>query len=399
MKKTLFSLVAFVIAIMYSCSSNEPKEISPTSVDFTSGELAKLIEVVEEPCQLSYVERDGEIGTQYIKLKVKLKLTKESPELQTIDARDISFVHLLSVATVNLVDASETKVQDLDVKSEDLLKLKKLLQGKKGDVETITFEGDFHNSKEAPKWFEQASAFIPYLTADIETNQNGEVSSLSTGGNVYQEAVINDADGWTNVRKGPSTNSEIVTKIYDGEHFYFERVLGSNWVKVYRTADAAECIGFMHGSRVMPVSGTADMNNGAGGGTSGKVDILLPSELQGSVAVVPDNYEVTISKYGFPEISVTFKLLKKMNTEPLLSTYGQMWIVGVGQDAQGRAVKELLPSYEQWRTKDSNGKEFKEFLESSPGNTITMTFTGGDEGDVQAGVAKVAKLKLKIDND
>ena len=130
MKKITLLFTGVLLAALCSCSSsNEPKEISPTSTDFTSGELAKLIEVVDEPCQLSYVEQDGAIATQFIKLKVKLRLTKESPKLKEVDARDINFTGLLSVATVILADENETKIQDLKVKSEELLKLKKLLQG------------------------------------------------------------------------------------------------------------------------------------------------------------------------------------------------------------------------------------------------------------------------------
>ena len=76
-----------------------------------SHSLAKLIEVVNEPCQLTYAEQDGRIGTQYIKLNVKLRLTKETPELQNIDARDIGFLGFLSVATINLVDENDTKIE------------------------------------------------------------------------------------------------------------------------------------------------------------------------------------------------------------------------------------------------------------------------------------------------
>ena len=184
MKQISFCITIFVMAAMCSCSSfNEPKEISPTSTEFTSGELAKLIEVVNEPCQLTYAEKEGAIETQYIKLKVKLKLVKESPELQKVDARDINFIKLLSVATVDLVDENETKVQDLNVKSEDLLKLKKLLQGKEDNEETITFEGEFHNSKDAPKWFKQVTAFTPYLTADVIV-VDGVITSKSSDLNV-----------------------------------------------------------------------------------------------------------------------------------------------------------------------------------------------------------------------
>jgi hypothetical protein len=60
----------------------------------------------------------------------------------------------------------------LDIKSDDLLKLKKLLQGKVGDVETIAFEGKFHNSTDAPTWFEQTTAFTPSGTADIVVSDN-----------------------------------------------------------------------------------------------------------------------------------------------------------------------------------------------------------------------------------
>ena len=99
MKKILFAIAAIAIVLLTSCSSsNEPNNISPTSTDFTSGELAKLIEVVDEPSQLSYAEQDGAIATQFIKLKVKLRLIKESPELRKVDARDIDFTGLLSVA-------------------------------------------------------------------------------------------------------------------------------------------------------------------------------------------------------------------------------------------------------------------------------------------------------------
>lgn len=127
------------------------------------------------------------------------------------------------------------------------------------------------------------------------------------------------------------------------------------------------------------------------------LEVILPSSLKGKVEVAFCG-EVTENRYGYPEVEIGFKLLQTVNTSSLVSSYGQMWIVGVGQDENGRNVKELLPNYEEWRTGDSDGKEFKEFLESEPGETINMTFTGGKEGDVSEGIDKVAKFKLKITN-
>ena len=61
-----------------------------------------------------------------------------------------------------------------------------------------------------------------------------------------------------------------------------------------------------------------------------------------------------------------------------------------------------MPNYDQWRTNDSNGSEFKEFLEGEPGNTITLEFTGtsseySESCDNEKGLPKVSKFKLKFD--
>lgn len=126
------------------------------------------------------------------------------------------------------------------------------------------------------------------------------------------------------------------------------------------------------------------------------IDIILPSALKGSVEVVEDAYHVKKSSYGYPEITITFKLLKKVNTASLVSEYNQMWIVGEGQDEKGRVIKELMPNYNEWRTDDSDGREFKAFLEDEPGNTISMTFSGNKDGADSETMNKVEKFKLKL---
>ena len=84
----------------------------------------------------------------------------------------------------------------------------------------------------------------------------------------------------------------------------------------------------------------------------------------------------------------------------MCNEYGQLWIVGVGQTENGVDVKELLPYYREWRSGDSDGEEFKEFLESEPDETITLEFTGDKESsdDVESDLEKVKKFKLKITN-
>lgn len=316
-----FIFTALFAAMLVSCSSGVgPKEITPTSTDFTSGELAKFIEVVDQPSELTYAEKDGAIGTQYIRLKVTLKMTKDG--FKNVDARDIHFTSLWTVAIINLVDENGTTIQDLSVKSEDMLKLQKLLTGSEGDSEEIVFEGEYHNSDDAPKWFEQASQFTPYLTGDISV-------------------------------EGASSDKAESSK----------------------TTETSE------------ETSSFELSN-----------VLLPSQLKGKVEVI--NAEKSVGSYGYPSMEITFKLLSTVNTSSMCSEYGQMWIVGVGQTENGVDVKELLPTYREWRSGDSDGKEFKEFLESEPDETITLEFTGSKESsnDVESDLEKVKKFKLKIKN-
>ena len=277
---------------------------------------------MDVPAELSFSVKDGAIPSQYLRLKVTLKLVKDG--IKDADARDIDFTSLLSVAIIKLVDDEGIDVQDLSIKNEDLLKLKKLLTGREGDMEEIVFEGEFHNSDDAPKWFDETTHFTPYLTGDIV---------------IHNENAMTDEES------------------------------------------------------------TMEENNSAEGANTFAVEnVLLPSQLKGKVEVI--NAEKSVSSYGYPEMTITFKLLSRVDATPLLSEYGQMWIIGIGQTENGVDVKELLPNYREWRTDDSEGKDFKEFLESDAGETITMEFTGGNESsqDVNSDLGKVKKFKLKLTN-
>lgn len=175
--KNFSYLYTILMVLLASCSSGVgPKEITPTSTEFTSGELAKYIEVVDQPSKLTFAEQDGVIATQYIQLKVKLRMSKDG--FKNVDAHDINFTGLLSVAIINLVDENGIDVQDLSIKDEDLLKLKKLLTGSEGDTEEIVFEGEYHNPDDAPEWFKQAKQFTPYLTGDVSVESSSEIGII-----------------------------------------------------------------------------------------------------------------------------------------------------------------------------------------------------------------------------
>ena len=67
-----------------------------------------------------------------------------------------------------------------------------------------------------------------------------------------EPGFINDPDGYTNIRKGQSSNTAIVGTILDGERFLYYPTSNSNWWKVEFTKDENKLTGFVHNSRIQP---------------------------------------------------------------------------------------------------------------------------------------------------
>lgn len=63
----------------------------------------------------------------------------------------------------------------------------------------------------------------------------------------YRKAIINDPDGYTNVREGESVNYNIITKIFENEVFYAYPSISSNWYPVI-TQNGTK--GYVHNSRI-----------------------------------------------------------------------------------------------------------------------------------------------------
>lgn len=67
-----------------------------------------------------------------------------------------------------------------------------------------------------------------------------------------QAMEINDADGWTRVRKEPNDKSKELFKVQAEKKFYVTKIEGSKWCKFYWTEDG-EQEGYIHGSYIKPV--------------------------------------------------------------------------------------------------------------------------------------------------
>jgi hypothetical protein len=131
---------------------------------------------------------------------------------------------------------------------------------------------------------------VPAETEGVEADAAAveeTVEAAPVAAAVHKAAFINDPDGYTNVREQPNAKAKIVAKIVDGERFFYDEEEGSKWVKVYRTADAdAACIGYMHGSRVMPADAalsdteTTGSDVAAGDDAEGRDDAAIESYLR-----------------------------------------------------------------------------------------------------------------------
>ena len=80
-------------------------------------------------------------------------------------------------------------------------------------------------------------------------NQSNNLSSNSTSKNDFegQPAVVNDPDGYTNIRSGEGTNYNILGVVYEGEVFYAIRNNNNDW---WRIKTKNGIIGYMHKNRI-----------------------------------------------------------------------------------------------------------------------------------------------------
>lgn len=79
---------------------------------------------------------------------------------------------------------------------------------------------------------------------------------------VGQVATIQDPDGWTNVRKSPDGKSEIISKVYENEVFWYDYEptdQEQEWISIYipknnfslGKSDPYFIVGFIHKSRLL----------------------------------------------------------------------------------------------------------------------------------------------------
>lgn len=64
-------------------------------------------------------------------------------------------------------------------------------------------------------------------------------------------AIINDPDGYVNIREKPSLNSKIKGKIRKNQIFFYFPIWGTKWCKIYLRW-GGPCVGYIYKDRILP---------------------------------------------------------------------------------------------------------------------------------------------------
>lgn len=99
-----------------------------------------------------------------------------------------------------------------------------------------------------------SSTFMGYMYTNriqkVETNRS---TSSSYSSSTMNYGYVSDPDGYTNIRRGPSTSSAICRRFNSGDYLYY--VPESNgWSKVYSGTSTSTYMGYMHTSRIKKVN-------------------------------------------------------------------------------------------------------------------------------------------------
>jgi hypothetical protein len=123
-----------------------------------------------------------------------------------------------------------SKEQELELKEQELkAKEESLLDDKKKEIELK--EQELKQKEEALK---------------SKSNNSNQANPEQTTKKKYI-AIIQDPDGYTNVRNGMSKNSEIIDRLFEGENYEVFPSSDNNWWLVYTQSNVK---GYVHKSRI-----------------------------------------------------------------------------------------------------------------------------------------------------
>ena len=416
MKKNVFFFLAITAIVLSSCGKGG---IKPKSVKI-NGPLGEFFEVIEREYKFVSYESNDDL----LQLNVEFKRIKEGGPKDASSSSRPTF-------TVSIIDDDENVIA---IEATDLVIDKEHLESifalKVDETSAIPFKFDKEEAK-VTEFFKVTSKWNGENEIQSRENSQPEPDASTDTQELKKYSVV--VCSHPEKEKALQLQKELKDIGYSSSiHYTSQRQ--SYRVIVYTSDSRSSALSYLNNIRDLYPD--AWLLNESGGGsattTSSAADtgnhlavinvsnIILPPEISDAVTIVPQsegNVYCDFNHNYYPEVTLTFKLLRSVNTASLSSEYGQMWIVGHALDSEGREIEDLNPkgiTSREWRTGDSDGKEFKEFLEGNVGGTITMHFRGEnniedifekDQSVIEAGhnmvrnaAKEFKKFKLRIIN-
>lgn len=135
MRKITYILFLLLALCATSCLP-KPKSISLTGTEFNGGELSKLVELVDGTYTITCTE--GSYSSSYLlTMKTALKLKEKPSRLESVDVEEI--VLAAPCLSIALKDNAGKVLAHFDLEQDDSKKIKRLIKGEIGSIDTITF--------------------------------------------------------------------------------------------------------------------------------------------------------------------------------------------------------------------------------------------------------------------
>lgn len=98
-----------------------------------------------------------------------------------------------------------------------------------------------------------SNTFMGYMHKNHIVKVDPTGSQSSSNKTTFYYGRVSDKDGYTNIRRGPSTSSPIVGRYKSGDYLYYIPTQ-SGWYKVYSAKKSSSFMGYMHKSHIVNVN-------------------------------------------------------------------------------------------------------------------------------------------------
>lgn len=235
MRKLISSVVAIIALV--SCTSTEPKMITPSSTEFESGKFADYFKLSDQSAELSFIEITYDDVEFYPVLMLTTTLEQIKERTGGKPSDNIEFDDFEAIINLNLTDAEGNVITDMHLDSDySYAVAEALLNGAKGDNIEVMFVKSFSSKKEAAEVLKQVSQFHPTSTCGINPFGLAVKTDWRTHSSWYKDRYIIEihADGTLEMNIQMNIKgSGVINNEYIGTWTIGDYQRGNNWIEYY----------------------------------------------------------------------------------------------------------------------------------------------------------------------